>query len=59
MQIESQLAAVVRVLVPLAMPAWTLAAVEVSGVLWVAAFAIFVAAYAPILWRPRIDGKEH
>ena len=52
-----QLAAVVRVLVPLAVPAWTLAAIEVSGALWVAAFAVFVVAYAPILWRPRIDGK--
>lgn len=52
-----QLAAAVRVLLPLIAPAYTLVAVQLSGVLWVAAFALFVAVYAPILWRPRIDGK--
>lgn len=52
-----QLAAVVRVLLPLAAPAFYLTAIAWSGGLWVAAFAIFVVAYAPILWRPRIDGQ--
>ena len=52
-----QIAAVVRVLLPLAAPGLTMTAVEGSAVLWFAAFVIFVAKYAPILWRPRIDGK--
>jgi uncharacterized protein involved in response to NO len=29
-----------------------------GGLSWAAAFALFAALYAPILWRPRIDGKE-
>lgn len=52
-----QLAAGVRVLVPLALPALYLPAIAWSGGLWVAAFATFVVIYAPILWRPRIDGQ--
>ena len=32
-------------------------AVWVSGLLWIAAFALIVTTYAPILLRPRIDGK--
>ncbi len=52
-----QLAAVVRVLVPIAVPAWYFSAVTVSGLLWFAAFALFTAAYWPILTRVRVDGK--
>ena len=52
-----QVAAVIRVLLPLADPDLYMTAVTCSGVLWVAAFAIFVVTYAPILWRPRLDGK--
>ncbi len=52
-----QLAAVVRVLVPIAVPAWYFSAVTVSGLLWFAAFALFTATYWPILTRPRVDGK--
>ncbi len=52
-----QLAAVVRVLVPIAVPAWSFSAVTVSGLLWFAAFALFTIAYWPILTRPRADGK--
>lgn len=52
-----QMAAMVRVLLPLAAPGLYMTAVTCSGVLWVAAFAVFVVAYAPILWRPRLDGK--
>jgi len=51
-----QLAAVVRVLAPLAVPAGYFSAVTVSGVLWFAAFALFSAAYWPILARARADG---
>jgi uncharacterized protein involved in response to NO len=52
-----QLAAAVRVLLLLIDPSLIVVAVEWSGVFWVAAFALFVWKYAPILWRPRIDGK--
>jgi uncharacterized protein involved in response to NO len=33
------------------------AVVVVSGLLWAAAFAVFAAVYAPMLWSPRVDGK--
>lgn len=52
------LAAVVRVLVPLAAPAFYRDAVIVSAVLWVAAFAVFVYKYWTILTRPRVDGRS-
>ena len=29
----------------------------VSGLFWVAAFGLFVVVYAPMLLRPRVDGK--
>lgn len=31
--------------------------IVLAALCWTAAFALFVAIYAPILWRPRIDGK--
>ena len=49
------IAALVRVFGPAAMAplgAWT-----VAGVLWVGAFAIYSVVYAPILLRPRADGR--
>jgi uncharacterized protein involved in response to NO len=52
-----QLAAAVRVLLPLALPAAYNAAVIASALLWSAAFAAFVIAFAPILLRPRLDGQ--
>jgi len=52
-----QLAAVTRVLVPLVLPAAYLGATVVSAALWFLAFALFVAAYLPILGRPRLDGQ--
>jgi uncharacterized protein involved in response to NO len=30
----------------------------IGGLLWAAAFGLFALLYAPILTRPRIDGKE-
>lgn len=50
-------AAIVRVLVPLVAPAEYALWIGLSGVLWALAFAIFVVDYAPILFRPRIDGR--
>jgi uncharacterized protein involved in response to NO len=52
-----QLAAAARVLVPLAIPEFYVAAVIGSATLWSAAFAAFTLAYIPILIRPRLDGK--
>jgi uncharacterized protein involved in response to NO len=52
------LAAAVRVFVPLAAPALYRDAVILSGMLWVAAFAAFVCKYWPILTRPRADGRS-
>jgi uncharacterized protein involved in response to NO len=51
------LAAIVRVLVPLAVPAWTLDAVLISGVLWAAGFGLYAIRYWKVLTRPRLDGK--
>jgi uncharacterized protein involved in response to NO len=52
-----QLAAVARVLVPLALPGASLAATLASALFWFAAFATFTVAYVPILCRPRLDGQ--
>jgi uncharacterized protein involved in response to NO len=51
------LAALVRAIVPLALPQAYLALVVSSGFLWSAAFAIFTLVYIPILTRPRLDGQ--
>ncbi|MEO8799528.1 MAG: NnrS family protein [Polyangiaceae bacterium] len=51
------LAAVARVFGPMIFPASYLRALETTGVLWSAAFAIFVVVYAPIVVRGRVDGK--
>jgi uncharacterized protein involved in response to NO len=50
-------AAVVRVAVPLALPQWTVGAVLLSAALWSAGFALFALRYAPVLTRPRLDGR--
>jgi uncharacterized protein involved in response to NO len=52
-----QLAAVARVLVPLAFPGVYVGATLASALLWFAAFATFTVAYIPILSRPRLDGQ--
>jgi len=51
-----QLAAVARVLVPVALPSLISWATLAAAVFWCAAFVVFVLAYAPILSRPRLDG---
>jgi uncharacterized protein involved in response to NO len=53
-----QAAAVVRVLLPIAVPAAYTASIIVAAALWGIAFAIFCVAYYPILTRPRLDGQE-
>jgi uncharacterized protein involved in response to NO len=52
-----QLAAAVRVLLPLAVPAAYNGAVIASALLWCAGFTAFVIAFTPILLRPRLDGQ--
>lgn len=52
-----QCAALVRVGLPLLAPALARQAFVVSGVLWAMAFLAFTVRFAPMLARPRIDGK--
>ena len=51
------LAALARAFGPVLLPDSALATLAVAGALWVAAFALFLVAFAPILVRPRADGK--
>lgn len=51
------LAALVRVGLPLLVPAWLVPAVAVSAALWSAGFALFAWHYWPILSRARLDGQ--
>lgn len=51
------LAALVRVLFPFALADRYVADIGLSGALWAAAFAVFLAVYSPILIRPRVDGR--
>jgi uncharacterized protein involved in response to NO len=50
-------AGAVRVFGPLAFPAGYVAFIELSAVLWSAAFAVFAVSYAPMLVHPRLDGR--
>jgi uncharacterized protein involved in response to NO len=50
-------AAAVRVLAAAALPDWYPQAVVGAGLLWIAAFGLFTAVYAPILVRARADGQ--
>lgn len=51
------LAAVVRVVLPALWPAAYAGFIAASTLLWVAGFAAFLLVYAPILLRPRVDGR--
>ena len=50
-------AAVLRVLAPMASGEGYLGLLMISGMLWSAAFVLFTVVYAPVLIRPRVDGK--
>ena len=52
-----QLAAVVRVATAAIAPSWSLHATICAGVLWTLGFAVLLAAYWPVLTRPRVDGR--
>lgn len=49
-------AGLVRVFVPLLVPAWLLPAVGVSAALWSLAFGLYLVRYTPLLLWPRADG---
>ena len=51
------LAALLRVLLPIALLNWYNILIYVSTLSWLAAFALFMFVYAPILTSPRIDGQ--
>jgi uncharacterized protein involved in response to NO len=52
-----QLAALVRVFGGMISPALYLPSIQISGVLWAAAFGLYALRYWPVLTRPRLDGK--
>jgi uncharacterized protein involved in response to NO len=51
-------AAVVRVLQPLAVPQWLPLALVIAAVAWSLAFAIYLFIYTPWLLQTRVDGKD-
>ena len=50
-------AAIIRLVLPAWAPAYTFPSIVVAAILWTAGFAIYLVRYAPILLRPRVDGK--
>lgn len=52
------LAVIFRVLLPMALPAWYSGLMYLTTLSWLAAFALFVFIYAPILTAVREDGQE-
>jgi len=51
------LAGLTRVFMPIIIPANYREWVIVSGILWTAAFALFLISYARLLIQPRVDGR--
>jgi uncharacterized protein involved in response to NO len=51
------LAAIFRGVLPAFLPLWFSQLILLSGLLWIAAFLVFVIVYTPILTQPRIDGQ--
>lgn len=52
------IAALFRVLLPIALPGWYENLIYISTLAWLAAFSLFVFVYGPILTSARIDGQE-
>ena len=52
-----QVAALVRVFGGMASPELYLASIQLSALLWAAAFGLYAVRYWPVLTRPRLDGK--
>jgi uncharacterized protein involved in response to NO len=53
----ANLAALTRGLLPILHPQWFSQLIIASGVLWIAAYLIFVVVYTPMLIKPRIDAR--
>ena len=51
-------AALIRVLLPIALPQWYSILIYGSTLSWLVAFSLFMFVYAPILTTSRIDGQE-
>ncbi|MBI1283432.1 MAG: NnrS family protein [Thiobacillus sp.] len=51
------LAALIRVALPLLFPGVYMQIMAAAAVAWMVAFGLFVVVYAPMLLRPRVDGK--
>lgn len=51
------LAAIVRVFGPIAVPEFQVPVIGLSGLLWATAFVLYLVEYAPILLGPRVDGR--
>lgn len=52
-----QLAIVVRAVVPIFVPEWSLISMRWGGIFWTLAFLLFCIQYFPILFQARVDGK--
>ena len=52
------IAALFRILLPIAIPAWYENLIYVSTLFWLAAFSLFILVYAPILSSVRVDGQD-
>lgn len=50
--------AIVRVVFPLFNMSLYMYWIGISQLLWIAAFMMFLVVYAPMLWSPRIDGRD-
>ena len=53
-----QLAATLRVFMPLFAPQWSVSAVVAAGVLWAGAFTLPIAGFGPMLLKARIGGRS-
>ncbi len=47
----------VRVLLPMVLPTYQMSLMLISQLLWVGAFLLFLLRFAPMLIRPRVDGR--
>ncbi|MEI7840706.1 MAG: NnrS family protein [Methylococcaceae bacterium] len=52
------IAAFLRVVLPLTIASWANVLIYVAALAWLAAFALFIFVYAPILTKARVDGRE-
>jgi uncharacterized protein involved in response to NO len=52
------IAAVFRVMLPVAITSWTNVLIYCATLAWLAGFALFIFVYAPILTSARVDGKQ-